>query len=152
MIAWLVWAWWRVLAAVFARYELIRVDGEYLSRWHYPEWIARRLGAPYAFLHYFHTSDPDRGWHNHPWIWLDVRILRGAYVQEIPYFWRGEWRAGLRTFVAGQRNRLTSEYHRVLILRRPVWTLALAGPRHGRSWGFMDHLGRTWPANPGGMQ
>lgn len=151
--AWLVWFWWRLLAAVLARYELILApDGSpYLSRWHFPEWIARMLGGTYAFLHHFHASDPDREWHNHPWVWCRSRLLSGAYTQEIPYFRKaGEWRPACRVFTRGDKNFLTSEYHRVLLLRRPVWTLFVAGPKHGRSWGFKDSRGRVWPANPKG--
>ncbi len=143
------WALWRALAFLIASYELIPApDGSpYLSRWHFPAWLARRYGAAFLFLHYFHASDSDRGWHNHPYIWEDAEILRGAYLQAIPYRWRGEWRAARKVFRAGDRNRLTNEYHSVSLLQRPVWTLFKAGPKHGRSWGFMDHRGNTWPAN-----
>lgn len=153
MKAWLVWAWWRLIAFLFARYELIPVDRkDYLSRWHYPQWIANVHGmrCAFLFLHYFHTGDPDRGWHNHPWFWMDSRILRGAYLQAIPYLWRGEWREARRVFRTGDRNLITNEYHKIDLLRRPTWSLVRCGPKHGRSWGFMDHRGRTWPANPSG--
>lgn len=148
-----VWAWWRLLAFLLARYEFIDVDGPYLSRWHFPRWLARVYGARYLFLHYFHDSDDDRrGWHYHPWTWCESRLLTGAYVQSTPYFWRGEWCEACQVFVAGQRNRLTDEYHLVQLLRRPVWTLFRAGPKHGRSWGFMNSRGEKRAANPGGMQ
>lgn len=150
--AWLIWAWWRFLAFLLARYEMIPAPSgaDYLSRWHFPAWLARWYHCTELFLHHFHTSDPDRGWHNHPYVWCEGRPLRGAYVQAIPYFWRNHWAPEYRTFSEGARNRLTTEYHAVSILRGPLWTLFRAGPKHGRSWGFMDSTGRTWPANPNG--
>jgi hypothetical protein len=158
--AFLVWLWWRILAALFARYELILApDGsKYLSRWHYPSWLvdltARHDGGAqdYLFLHYFHQSDPDRGWHCHPWEWCESKILRGVYVQALPYFWRGLYRPAFRVYAVGDRNRLTDEYHAVSIVRGPVWTLFRAGPKHGRSWGFMNERGERWAANAEGMQ
>ncbi len=140
---------WRVLALFLARYELIPApDGKpYLSRWHFPLWLARRYGAAELFLHHFHTSDPDRGWHNHPYEWCEGRLLQGAYVQAIPQFWLGEWRPAYKTFRAGDRNRLTNERHAVALIKSPVRTLFLAGPKHGRSWNFMDRNGRTWSEN-----
>ena len=143
------WAYWRALAFLYARYELIPApDGSpYMSRWHFPTWLARRYDAAFLFLQFFHQSDQDRGWHDHPWTWFKSRILRGAYLQATPYFWRGEWRQAYRVFREGDCNYITSERHTISILRRPTWTLLLAGPKHGRSWGFMDHKGRTWPAN-----
>lgn len=160
----MIWLWWRLLAFVLARYELIpapSVDGKpgakYLSRWHFPRWLARQYGADFLFLHYFHTGDPDRGWHCHPWDWCESRLLRGAYVQELrlPSMKRGGgpmW-THFQEFSAGERNRLTGEFHAVRLLATPVWTLFRAGPKHGRSWGFVDQAGRFWPANGnGGMQ
>jgi hypothetical protein len=145
--------WWRFLALLLARYELIPAPSgaPYLSRWHFPAWLARACDSTYLFLHYFHTSDPDRGWHCHPWTWCESWILRGAYAQAIPYFWRGEWVEAFRVFQAGDRNRLTDEHHAVSILRGPVWTLFRAGPKHGKSWGFMDRHGRRWAANGNGV-
>ncbi len=143
---------WRVLAFFLARYELIPApDGSpYLSRWHFPRWLARKRGAAYLFLHHFHQSDPDRGWHNHPYHWCESTLLRGAYVQTIPYLWRGEWRPAYQTFRSSGVNMLFGQYHAVALIASPVWTLFRAGPKHGKSWGFMDRSGRQWPANGNG--
>lgn len=143
---------WRSLAFFLARYELIPApDGTpYLSRWHFPQWVARLAGAPFLFLHHFHQSDPDRGWHDHPWIWCSSELLRGEYVQAIPYLWRGEWRPAYQAFHTGDTNRLTNERHAVSLTITPVWTLFRAGLKHGRSWSFMDRTGRVWSANGSG--
>lgn len=144
---------WRVLAFFLARYELISAPKEaphngepYLSRWHFPRWLARRYGAEYLFLHYFHQSDPDRGWHNHPWEWCESELLSGSYLQEI--FVRNEFVRRLggsplwhQTFRRGDRNMLYGHFHKVILLGRPVWTLFRAGPKHGRGWGFVDERG-----------
>ena len=151
---------YRVLAFLLARYELIPApDGAaYLSRWHFPRWLARWHAAEYLFLHYFHTSDPDRGWHCHPWRWCESRLLRGSYTQEIRRLvhpWRGPGRprTEYKDFVAGDTNYLGAEFHRVTLGSRPVWTLFRAGAKHGKSWGFINEAGVYTPANdPRGMQ
>lgn len=155
---------WRLLAFLLGRYELIRApDGSpYLSRWHFPKWLAKRHGCAFLFLHHFHQSDPDRGWHNHPWTWCESTILKGAYLQETfqhDYIDR-------RAFTPGQSNFLTAQFHAVrlyseLCIRtgppngfpvvkmvpRETWTLFRAGPKHGRSWGFVNRAGKFTPAN-----
>lgn len=153
---------WRVLAFLLARYELILAPNgvPYLSRWHFPTWLARRMGACQLFLHHFHTGDPDRGWHNHPWAWCESRLLGGAYVQECLWIFSGgvqiesvrsfdvTYRVTTEVFEAGDRNRLTSQFHAVRLLTPTVWTLFATGPKHGRSWGFKDMTGHFTPANP----
>jgi len=152
---WRSWFWWRVLAFFFARYELIPAPSgaKYLGRWHFPRWITKRVdpSAEHLFLHYFYTSDPDRGWHNHPYVWCESELLQGAYVQEIRVRY-GMGHTFTETFRAGDRNALTDEFHAVRLLATPVWTLFRAGPKHGKSWGFIDRSGKFWPANSGGMQ
>ncbi len=147
---------WRVLAFFLARYELIRApDGTpYLSRWHFPAWVVAAhnaimiAGAEYLFLHCFHQSDPDRGWHNHPYLWCEARPLRGAYVQSIREDARGEHaRTVMRVCRPGTVNFLRDEYHAVYLLYTPTWTLFRAGMKHGRSWGFVDAAGAYRAAN-----
>lgn len=151
---------WRALAFLFARYELIPAPDDaphygapYLDRWHFPKWIvwlhelgrAPRLRAEFLFLHHFRMSDPDRGWHNHPWEWCESRLLWGCYLQEcfLPR-WRERWR---RKFRRGEWNYLHGQYHKITLLERPVWTLFRAGAKHGKGWGFVDEQGRFTSAS-----
>jgi hypothetical protein len=159
----ILWWWWRLLAFLIARYELIPKPldaggGPYLSRWHFPAWLARAYDCAELFLHDFHCSDPDRGWHNHPYTWCESRLLDGAYTQETlwidvneygpPSIHRLCYRVAYDTFRAGETNRLTSQFHAVRLMTRKVRTLFRAGPKHGRSWGFKNLSGEFTPANP----
>jgi hypothetical protein len=74
-----------------------------------------------------------------------------------------------KAFTVGQVNALHDQFHRVRLYNaltvarspngwpvvkmvpREAWTLFRAGPKHGRSWGFMNYGGRFTPAN-GGMR
>jgi len=90
---------------------------------------------PGVYLHKFLSSDPDRGWHCHPWVWAASRILDGSYMQSSP---EG---SGLPLCLrAGDLNILREgDYHRVLLMTRVVWTLFWHGPKHGRSWHFLSY-------------
>lgn len=110
-----------------------------------------------VFLHRFHSSDRDRGLHNHPWPGISL-ILRGGYVEHrltvsesdvstfslSPYVWiysRSFDTPTKRTLRAGNLNSIgRCDFHRVTLLdeRRGCWTLFLAGKRF-RGWGFLDH-------------
>lgn len=156
---------WRVLAFFLARYELIAPHGvPYLSRWHFPQWLARLHGAEYLFLHRFHRGDEGRGWHNHPYAWCEATVLAGYYWQEVQresapmalgydanrsMMWLPrEFFVSRRFYGLGDMNRLTNEFH-ALRLSPGVrtWTLFRAGAKHGRSWGFRDAEGNFTPAN-----
>jgi hypothetical protein len=122
----------RAWAILCTRVTIVSPDEErkpYLVRWHI--W-------PGVYLHKFVSSDPDRGWHCHPWKWARSRILWGAYYQSAP-FWPGD---GLRVglFKTGDLNELLEgDYHRVLLRTPVVWTLFRHGPKHGRSWNFLSY-------------
>ena len=96
-----------------------------------------------VFLHFFHRGDDDEALHNHPWKWSVSVILKGGYVEER--------RVGLRiirkVLRPGRINIIRADdYHRVDLLqpKRGAWSLFIAGPRTGKSWGFWDRDTRVY--------
>jgi len=113
------------------------------------------------FLHHFHRGDDDEALHNHPWRWSVSIILAGGYVEERRV---RSWATNLspqmsatiamitgllvpfdevvkRTFKPGSINVIrANDYHRVDLLdeKHGAWSLFIAGPRTGKSWGFWD--------------
>jgi hypothetical protein len=125
----------RVWALLCTRVTIVSPDEArkpYLVRWHI--W-------PGVYLHKFVSSDPDRGWHCHPWTWARSRIMAGTYYQSAPDWprnWPGSAREGW--FRAGDVNELREgDYHRLLLVTRVVWTLFSHGPKHGGSWNFLSY-------------
>eukprot|EP01130_Rhizamoeba_saxonica_P001072 TRINITY_DN10946_c0_g1_i1.p1 TRINITY_DN10946_c0_g1~~TRINITY_DN10946_c0_g1_i1.p1 ORF type:complete len:264 (-),score=15.19 TRINITY_DN10946_c0_g1_i1:108-899(-) len=89
-------------------------------------------------LHRFVRSDPDRGYHDHPWSWAFSIILAGGYSEYvIPRLDTKVSNRLTRSFSAGNVNWLnTSQYHRVLVdPTDDCWTLFVMGPRV-KVWGF----------------
>jgi hypothetical protein len=130
----------RVWACICTRVTIVAPDDgkPYLIRWHV--W-------PGLYLHKFVSSDPDRGWHCHPWTWARSRILDGRYYQSVPP-WTGN---GLRegAFGVGDLNELLAgDYHRILLITPVVWTLFQHGPKHGRSWNFLSYDQTTTTTPP----
>jgi hypothetical protein len=115
--------------------RVIYVDGVlYLTRWYLtPAWWPGRT----YYLHQFHASDPDRGWHTHPWVDGRSTRLEGCYAESTPTpSFRNTW----TVYHAGDTNVLPHA-HRIVLATREVWTLFSHGARHGHRWGFYDHLG-----------
>lgn len=133
--------WWalclvlRVWSLLCTRVTIVSPDESrtpYLVRWHI--WHG-------VYLHKFVSSDPDRGWHCHPWAWAKSRILDGRYFQSVPPGARQGMHAW---FGPGDLNCLRgSDYHRVILVTRVVWTLFRHGPKHGASWHFLSYDGAT---------
>lgn len=124
-------------------------DGElYLERY----FIARLFGCD-VYLHRFIASDPDKGFHNHPWIWASSWVLCGGYweLQFDPAdAMQGHERSNacLRHIIRGKahwRRRFSAvtfrsdHLHRVVLEPgRECWTLFVAGPRTPDNvWGFL---------------
>jgi hypothetical protein len=124
----------RVWAVICTRVTIVSPDGDrapYLIRWHV--W-------PGLYLHKFVSSDPDRGWHCHPWEWASSRILDGVYYQSVPPGWGLPCHAPEGVYRAGDVNQLLEgDYHRVLLVTPIVWTLFRHGPKHGHSWNFLSY-------------
>lgn len=131
---------------------VVRPEGkDYLIRWYLtPCWKWWRRYLPGVFLHCFLSSDPDRGWHSHPWTWAVSLILKGEYCESrpTPYkcFYSETYLHICRKFKPGDLNTLTgADWHQVKLLSPKVWTLFIVGPLHGLEWGFMDEFGTFSP-------
>lgn len=124
----------RLWATLCTRVTILAPGGDrapYLIRWHI---------APGLYLHKFVSSDPDRGWHCHPWKWAWSMLLRGSYFQSVPPGWGLPCHAPEGDYYAGDKNYLCEgDYHRVILNTPTVWTLFRHGPKHGRSWNFMSY-------------
>jgi hypothetical protein len=102
----------------------------------------------HLYVHRFHRSDQDVALHNHPWKWARSLILAGGYSEERTTFAvRGLPRTkdlnfGLVERVVRRPGDLVRidehDFHRVDLLEHDSWSLFLAGPKTGRSWGFWD--------------
>ena len=92
----------------------------------------------HVYLHHFHRSDEDRALHNHPWQWSRSLILAGGYIEER----RGPDDLVRRRVVRpGAWNTIDGDdFHRVDLIENDCWSLFIAGPKHGRSWGFWDRV------------
>lgn len=102
--------------------------------------------GPAFVLHRFNYSDPDRGYHNHPWSFGASVILAGQYTERIIFYQDVENQLQttvpdvphLRKFTAGMINWINGkDYHRVMLKEgQDSWTLFFYGKRV-RRWGFL---------------
>lgn len=107
-------------------------DTPYLSRWY----IIPRNRFLNIYLHKFERSDDDRALHDHPWYSVSF-LLRGELLEHsfkgarfIPWL--------LPVF------RTAKFAHRLELVKGPVWTVFITGPRI-RDWGFYCPSGwRHW--------
>ncbi len=94
-------------------------------------------------IHRFVASDPDRGFHDHPYRWAASLILAGSYdeliVPRVDAPRAERFRRRLRPL---DINRVDPHrYHRVLLgPGMDAWTLFVTGPRV-KVWGFLAHPG-----------
>jgi hypothetical protein len=116
----------------------------YLRRWYLIE--TPFLGVK---LHHIKLSDnPERGYHDHPWSFLSIK-LRGGYRERLLLD------RGHREVLTG-RHRVTyrrAEAMHLVVLddeEQGCWTLVFSGPRR-RKWGFRKPLGGwvPWDESPG---
>ncbi len=126
----------------------------YLIRWYLTpsgksplaKWWRRNF--PGVFLHCFVDSDPDRGWHSHPWTWAVSYLLKGAYRESRPLHslsW-GKWIDSWLVYGPGELNYITgADWPKVKLLTPKVWTLFIVGPLHGLEWSFMSEDGTITP-------
>lgn len=95
--------------------------------------------GPGLVIHRFCGSDPDRGFHDHPWAWSLSLVLHGAY-EELKLSHRGPLTGARRVLRAGGFNLIDGrDYHRVMLTEPPheAWTLFVYGPRR-KTWGFVS--------------
>lgn len=106
------------------------LDGRpYLNRYH-----VMTLGPdanPWfsVYIHKFKASDPDLGYHDHPWGWAWSWVLAGRYTETTP--------TGRRIRRRFSLGRLTGDsLHRVVLAEGDeCWTLFVHG-RRTKGWGF----------------
>jgi hypothetical protein len=123
--------------------KIVKFDGEdILRRYHL-------LELPFGMtlvLHQFVQSDPDRGYHDHPWSFGMSLILSGGYYErkishttnpigkpedQVPI--------NMDYLSTGRINVFSGkDYHRVILPENgEAWTLFLTGPRK-KIWGFLN--------------
>ena len=99
------------------------IGGDYLQRWY----LLPRNHWCNVYLHKFGRSDDDRALHDHPWYSVSL-LLKGELLEHsfnrkrhIPWLW--------------PVCRSAKFAHRLELVKGPVWTLFITGPRI-RKWGF----------------
>lgn len=108
-------------------------DNPYLYRWH----LLPRNRFFGIYLHKIVRDDEDEALHDHAYYSLSI-ILRGAYREWINI---GGELVGT-VYKAGRlRGRRGNMGHRLEVVKGPVWTLFITGPRY-REWGF--HCPKGW--------
>lgn len=107
----------------------ITIGGDYLWRWY----LIPRNRFFNVYLHRFGRSDDDRALHDHPWYSVSL-LLKGEMIEHsfkrvrhIP-----RWLPIFRT---------AKFAHRLELVKGPVWTVFITGPRV-RSWGF--YCPKSW--------
>jgi len=110
----------------------------FLYRYHL---ISFGKDGPGLCIHNFVKSDPDRGYHDHPWNSALAFILCGSYEERI--FSKSK-KENNQEFITFQRNMFTFNYlngketfHRVMVNEEnTVWTLFAFGKR-SKTWGMI---------------
>lgn len=118
----------------FLKVRVIEHEGEpYLERYYAGTWFGTRY-----FIHRFMMSDPDRGLHDHPWLWAKSYILAGGY-DELVLKHRKVVTVERRAFEINKFDGYA--FHRVTMpdhLKGKTWTLFTHGPRE-KDWGFLEY-------------
>jgi len=104
----------------------------YLERWH----LVPRNRFLNIYLHRFLGSDDSRALHDHPWYSVSV-MLKGEMIELSD--------KGLRRIPRFFPIFRTAKFaHQLTLVRGPVWTIFITGPRI-REWGFYCKGGwRHW--------
>lgn len=112
----------------------LMIGDNYLSRWY----VIPRNRFLNIYLHKFSSSDDDRALHDHPWYSVSF-LLKGELVEHTLQ--------GLRTIPSVLPVLRGAKFlHRLEVIKGPVWTLFITGPRV-REWGFLCPKGwRSWQA------
>ena len=108
-------------------------DKPYLERYY----LFTALGVR-VYLHRILASDPDRGYHDHPWPWAISIVLVGRY-------W--ERRRGGGRMVRWCNVLMGDTFHRVELPADRhglcVWTLFVHRASDNKEWGFLREMGQT---------
>jgi hypothetical protein len=129
-----------LLERLTAKLPLRRITGDngepYLERYFLFAIGPRRNPWVTAYIHRFVASDPDRGFHDHPWSWALSLILSGQYLEmmfrngDITRFPVGAHKTPGTVTAFGPNHK-----HRVELVSNECWTLFIHG-RWIRPWGF----------------
>jgi hypothetical protein len=120
--------------------EIPRETGPYLTRYSLREQKPDAGGGWRAYFHRF--WDRDHETHNHPWRWSFSIVLTGSYTETyfdtqwlpVSKMW---WTSETKTRRVRWFNWIPStRFHQITELHGTVRTLFVAGPLHGKSWGF----------------
>lgn len=106
-----------------------KINGQYLHRWY----IIPKNRFFNIYLHEFHRSDDDRALHDHPWYSVSF-LLKGEMIEH-------QWGGMIRYVPKYLPIFRTAKFaHRIEIVKGPVKTLFITGPRI-RVWGFHTKAG-----------
>jgi len=107
-------------------------DAAYMERYY----LFTLCGVTF-YIHRFVASDPDRGWHDHPWPWAMSFILRGWYWEHTRRFDQSH-RVRWFNFLLGD------SFHRVVLPDGvpEVWTLFVHREGNVKDWGFLKNKGQ----------
>lgn len=115
---------------LFKRPPDMNIGPDYLHRW----WVIPRNRYLNIYLHKILKDDDDRALHDHPW-WSVSFLLKGKLLEVLPY---NRFRRPKLMMPLFRSARMA---HRLVVIRGPVWTLLITGPRI-RDWGF--HCPKGW--------
>jgi hypothetical protein len=87
----------------------------------------------HVYVHRFVASDPDRGYHSHPWSSRSLMLV-GGYIETRLV----SLTPTTRTVHPGQTVGIgPNTFHIVKLIEHDAWTLLVRGPR-GNRWGFLN--------------
>jgi hypothetical protein len=107
-------------------------SGPYLERYY----LFNFFGVQF-YIHRFVASDPDRGFHDHPWKWAGSIVLSGSYTEHSP---NGQKRIRFTNAISGY------DFHRVVLdldangSPAECWTLFFHDDYYSKKWGFLTPL------------
>lgn len=94
---------------------------------------------PSLLVHRIHVTDPVDGFHNHPWSWAVVLVVKGGYVERILDTDSGQVSA-VRRRPLSIRVLRPDLLHRVELDDSESWSVVLRGPWQ-REWGYVLDAG-----------
>lgn len=96
------------------------------------------VGEVTVYLHHYLVSDPDRGLHDHPWLWALALPLAAGYREERLLSIGRTLRKVIRRRRPFMPYRLTGhDFHRVVLGERTSWSLFITGANGAKQWGFL---------------
>jgi 8-oxo-dGTP diphosphatase len=143
--------WFVIMFTNWLPVKVIRDDKgiPFLYRYHL---FALTNDGPGVCIHHFVKSDPDRGYHDHPWNRGLSFILCGGYDERIVEKGKEKGIDGKPKYVTHRRDRFTFNhlngadiYHRVMIEEgKDAWTLFFFQKR-SKTWGMLSLDGEYKP-------